>query len=106
MNRYEVAHPFTKTMFEDGTYCWSIGCERGEDSAYGEVFFYAHGEGRKIITEVSRYTPPGYREKVFFTAEYFDPDGVKCGRKKLQMLGAEAFKRRLSGPSIEYEIIE
>lgn len=103
MTVHEVAHPFCKSTQMDGSVIWYIGCEIEQDRMGGDTW-YAHGEGKKIITEVSRHTPPGYGEKVFFTTEYIDPDGNKVSRKRLQMLGVKAYERRLLGFIRDYEI--
>jgi len=95
---HEIVHPFCRIGYVDGTRHWTIGCEI-EDGTW-----YCQGEGLKIIEEISRYTPPRYGEKVFFTVRYIDPDGNDTSRKKLKMLGAKAFERRVSGFYHPYEV--
>jgi hypothetical protein len=57
------------------------------------------------LTVVSRHTPsPKYRERVFFTREYVDPDGRTFGKKRLRMLGARAFANIAQGFRVEYEM--
>ena len=103
MGTHEVTYPFCKQINMDGTHSWTVGCDVKHDPM-GHTEWYANGEGKRVMTEISRHTPPGYGEKVFFSVEYIDPDGNKIGRKRLHMLGAKAFERRLSGFLYDYEI--
>lgn len=100
---YKVTHPFCKYPLSDGTHAWTIGCEVEEDRT-GRDTWYCHGEGKKVMTEISRHTPPGYGEKVFFSVQYIDPDGNEIGQKRLHMLGVKAFERRASGFIHDYEV--
>lgn len=103
MPTHNVTHPFCRYERMDGDIGWSVGCEVIQDRMGGDAWI-AHGEGVKVITEISRHTPPGYGEKVFFSVEYLDPDGKKAGRKQLKMLGVRAYNRRVSGFYFDYEV--
>ena len=53
--------------------------------------------GEIIITVVSRYRPPGFQERVFYTRQFRDPDGKTFGKGKLFCVTANTFKRRKKG---------
>ncbi|MGB0903079.1 hypothetical protein [Halocynthiibacter sp.] len=103
LTEHHVTHPFIKVEEFGGNISWSIGCEVHQDRMGGDTWV-AHGEGKKIIKEISRHTPKGYREKVFFTVEYTDPDGNAYSKKRLQMLGIRAFQNRVAGFAFEYDV--
>jgi len=53
--------------------------------------------GSITITVVSRYRPPGFQERVFYTRQFTDPDGKTFGKGKLFCVTANTFKRRKKG---------
>lgn len=112
---YEVRYPFVRDVYaqwdsdESGSGCvdvptWKPGV-RNEDVYPDDCIAVADGEGLMRLTVISRHRPSEkYRERVFYTREWVDPDGHAFGKKALRMLGAQAFKRIASGFRVEYEI--
>jgi hypothetical protein len=117
---YEVRYPFVRAVYHevDGdsegfsyvevpTWKPGVRTEGGTDSLYREwTRQEADGVGLMRLTVVSRHTPsPKYRERVFFTREWVDPDGRTFGKRQLRVLGAAAFKRIATSFRVEYEIV-
>lgn len=112
---YEVRYPFVRDVYQqfdadnEGFGCievptWKPGV-RNEDVYPDDCIAVADGVGLMRLMVVSRHTPSEkYRERVFFTREWVDPDGRTFGKKALRMLGAQAFKRIASGFRVEYEM--
>lgn len=112
---YEVRYPFVRSTYsrfdvdEEGfgsvdEPTWKPGV-RNEDVYPDDCIAVADGVGLMRLTVVSRHTPsPKYRERVFFTREWVDPDGRTFGKKTLRMLGAQAFKRIATSFRVEYEM--
>lgn len=116
---YEVRYPFVRSTYHelDGdesgfgyvevpTWKPGIRTEGGTDNLYREWTRHeADGVGLMRLTVVSRHTPSSrYRERVFFTREWVDPDGRTFGKKQLRVLGAAAFRRIATSFRVEYEI--
>jgi hypothetical protein len=116
---YEVRYPFVRDVYQaiepadgDDTFgvqvverpTWKPGV-RNEDVYPDDVVAVADGVGLMRLTVVSRHIPSQkYRERVFFTREYVDPDGRTFGKKRLRMLGARAFANISRGFRVEYEM--
>jgi hypothetical protein len=112
---YEVRYPFVRDVYQavDGDSegfgyvkvpTWKPGV-RNEDVYPDDCIAVADGVGLMRLTVVSRHRPsPKYRERVFFTREFVDPDGRTFGKKQLRMLGAQAFKRIATSFRVEYEM--
>lgn len=82
---------------------WRPGTETLD--AYGwDALTVADGIGQIELTVVGRYTPPGYRERVFFTRQWIDPDGRRFGKRKLRVAGAVAFASMAQGYRYPFEL--
>lgn len=113
---FEVAYPFIKDevqLFdEDGSYktmAWRPGTYQEPDGPYGErTISFADGEGTMILTVVQTVTFPGtkYRERVFYTRQWRDPDGQTFGKRDLKVKGKGAFMAMAEKFRYEYEIEE
>lgn len=110
---FAFRYPFIREEYDDfdgegmvKVKCWKPGVRfEDESNAYREtVHTYADGVGEQIITLVGRYTPPGYRERVFFTRQWKDPDGKLFGKKALQVKGVAAFSTLIKGYRYEFEM--
>lgn len=109
---YRVTYPFVRCVAEvfDGEgistiLSWKPGTEyRGPPNQYTDCDRYADGVGEMILTEVGRYRPGKYPERVFFTRRFVSPDGVEFGKGKLHCVIASKFKRISTRYSHEYII--
>jgi hypothetical protein len=116
---YEVRYPFVRDVYQEHeadesgsgyvelpTWKPGVRIEGGTDSQYREwTRNEADGVGLMRLTVVSRHRPSEkYRERVFFTREWVDPDGRTFGKKALRMLGAQAFKAISTSFRVEYEM--
>lgn len=109
----EITFPFSRADFQgfdaDGNgpktvKDWRPGCE--SECMENHTEYWAHGEGQMLITEVSRYTPPGYKERVFYVRRWRDPDGNEFGSKELRCKGATAFTSMVSGYRYDYDLVD
>jgi hypothetical protein len=64
----------------------------------------ADGVGAMLLTEIGRYTPPGYGTRVFFTRQFALPSGEAVGHPKLRVMGAAGFTRLCRGYRYSYEV--
>lgn len=62
-----------------------------ESLAFEENYpgFSEEGFGSKIVKVISRYTPPGHNEHVFYTVAWVDPDGGYRESKALVVRAAD-----------------
>lgn len=65
----------------------------------------ADGSGDMLLTEIGRYTPPGYRERVFYTRQFVLPSGEAVGVPRLKVIGAAGFTRLTRGYRYPYEVV-
>lgn len=108
MTTTTAPYPFVRDTYldlSDGTErpCWRPGVEWrpvGPDSSDA----FADGMGTISLTEVGRYKPPGFPERVFYTRKFTDPDGKVFGKNKLHIASAVKFKRLCNGYAHEFEI--
>jgi hypothetical protein len=114
---YEVRYPFVRDVYQEpeadesgsgyvDVPTWQPGIRsEGISSESGCTHNEADGIGIMRLTVVSRHRPsPKYRERVFFTREWVDPDGRTFGKTTLRMLGAQAFKTIATSFRVEYEM--
>ena len=105
---WRVEFPWHKTLTcsdESGQYYdWRPGI-RWEGGAEDREAF-ADGVGAMLLTEIGRYTPPGYRERVFYTRQFVRPSGEAVGHPKLRVMGAAGFTRLRSGYRYGYEVVD
>jgi hypothetical protein len=66
----------------------------------------ADGIGAMLLTEIGRYTPPGYGQRVFYTRQFELPSGEAVGRPKLRMMGAAGFTRLCRGYRYTYGVTD
>ena len=103
-----VPFPWHKTMvYATGGltyYGWKPGI-RWEDG-FQDRDAVADGMGAMLIVEIGRYTPPGYRQRVFYTRQFVLPNGTLVGRPKLRVMGAAGFTRLCKGYRYPFEIAD
>lgn len=109
---FEVAHPFSRDTFvehDEGGFhevkTWRPGVR---DSFVHPDDFEAVADamGTQILTVVSIHKPGGkYRERVFYTRRWRDPNGKEFGKGGLRMMGIQAFRARLAGYSVEFRLV-
>lgn len=107
-----VPFPFSKIVasMQSGKtyYRWKAGCrwEEIETRYASEREAVADGTGEMVLREIGRYTPPGYRERVFYTRKFIDPTGKVWGDKpKLRVMGASGFTRLCKGYRYDVELV-
>lgn len=66
----------------------------------------ADGIGAMLLTEIGRYTPPGYRSRVFYTRQFVLPSGEAVGKPKLKVMGATGFTHLCRGWRYSYEVVD
>ena len=105
---YVAKFPFLRSTFTRFTYdgeapgeeqvpCWKPGVDWQQWSEEGAEPF-ADGVGEVILTVISRHKPGAkYPERVFYTRQWRDPDGVVFGKRKLMMTTVKAFERKKLG---------
>lgn len=105
MKEYRVIYPFHKgkrELYDEAADArlekevWEAGVTWDQIDEY-EAIACADAVGTMVLVEIGRYTPPGYRERVFFTRYFIDPDGKEFGKKDLRMVGAAKFRRLCQG---------
>lgn len=108
MSETRVAFPWHKELAgsdERGDYYrWRPGirwCDRNYDGGSEAI---ADGVGAMLLVEVGRYTPPGYRERVFYTRQFVLPSGEAVGRPKLKVIGAAGFTRLRQGYRYGFDV--
>jgi hypothetical protein len=116
---YEVRYPFVRDVYQEmdsdesgfgyvDVPSWKPGVRmeaRGREGEYTDSI--ADGVGKMRLTVVSRHTPSlKYRERVFYTRQWIDPDGRSFGKRGLRMCGAAAFKRMCSGYRYPFEMLK
>ncbi len=89
---------------EGSFYRWRIGVRWEEYGDDREAV--ADGVGAMVLTEIGRYTPPGYRERVFYTRQFVLPSGERVGRPKLRVIAAAGFTRLCRGYRYGYEVVD
>lgn len=103
-----IKYPWHKTeaVYHSGTrwYRWRPGIRWEE--GYSDKDAVADGVGAMLIVEVGRYTPPGYRERVFYTRQFVKPSGEVVGCPKLKVIGAGGFTRLCRGWRYGYELVD
>jgi hypothetical protein len=85
-------------------YRWKPGI-RWEDG-YEDREAVADGMGAMLLVEIGRYTPPGYRERVFYTRQFVLPDGTPVGTPKLRVIAAAGFTRLCKGYRYPVELVD
>ncbi len=97
---YDIEFPFhwvdTSSGEEDGW--WKAGI-RWQDGAtpFDEQTAYADGPGRMLITVKDRLKPKGYEGRVFYTRQFIDPEGQKCGDTRLRVATEKMFAKIAKG---------
>lgn len=112
---FEITYPFTldaaNLMEHDGlgyVESWCPGTRQVTAGPYGEsTENWAEGEGQMILTVVSTHHPGApYRERVFYTRQWRDPDGRIFGDKSLRNKGKSAFMAMTKGFRYHYDIVD
>lgn len=85
-------------------YRWRPGV-RWEDG-YEDREAVADGVGAMLLTEIGRYTPPGFGARVFYTRQFALPSGEVVGRPKLRVMGVGGFTRLCRGYRYSYEVVD
>lgn len=103
-----VPFPFHKTLAATGgglpdQYRWKAGIRWEE--GYQDYEAVADGMGAMVLVEIGRYTPPGFRERVFFTRQFVGPSGDRWGQPRLRVMGAAGFTRLCRGYRYPYSIV-
>ena len=65
---------------------------------------YAHGEGHMRLTVVSTHKPGKYRERVFYTRKFIDPEGKEFGKGNLHVCSIQKFRRIASAFYYDYVV--
>ena len=86
-------------------YRWRPGI-RWEHDGMGDRDPVADGVGAMLLTEIGRYTPPGYGQRVFYTRQFELPSGEAVGKPKLRVMGAAGFTRLCRGYRYGYVLSE
>lgn len=103
---YRAPYPFKWSTFGFGDYehetwvpgvNWEERASRRSPHYDPETYAECDGIGEIEITVVSRYKPPGFRERVFYTRQWIDPDGKRFGAGKLFCVTGPTFNRRKKG---------
>ena len=76
------------------------------EQAYSDREAVADGVGAMLLTEVGRYTPPGFGMRVFYTRQFALPSGQLVGRPRLRVMGAAGFTRLCRGYRYGYEVTD
>lgn len=84
-------------------YRWRPGV-RWDDCGGGDREPLADGMGAMLLAEVGRYTPPGYRERVFYTRQFVLPSGEVVGQPKLRVMASAGFTRLCKGYRYPVEV--
>jgi hypothetical protein len=107
---YQLRYPFVHSVYtkdtEEGPVihrCWRPGCMKQTSTAQGP--WLADGEGLVLYTVVSLVTPPGWRERVFYTRQWHDPDGRAFGKHILRVRTTAEFRKLLRGYRYAYDIL-
>lgn len=82
---------------------WSPGCTFERTSEYDGDWF-ADGEGKMILTVISRHKPSDkHQERVFYYRSWVDPDGVEFGKNILRVTALSNFTKLVKGFRYKYE---
>lgn len=105
-----VPYPFVRSSYigldADGTYevpCWRPGTtvlHRRED-----VEMVAHGMGFMILTAVSLHKPGKWRERVFFTRKWEDPNGRVFGKNHILIKPTANFRELCKGYRHPFRVV-
>ena len=110
-----VPYPFIREEYhaieEDGSClvpCWRPGVRQNQRAVYygNDYDFEADGEGRQLLTLISRHKPGKYPERAFYTQTWVDPDGKPFGKRKLRMTTWRRFVGLTHGYAYHYAIKE
>lgn len=106
---FERDHPFTWVVEHRGDL--DRENERWRPGAWETKYIYpdsavaiANGVGRVKFTVVSSHRPPGYPTRVFFTRQFFQPDGEAYASSKLRNCIASKFAKDIEKFPFEYEV--
>ena len=115
MTEHRAPYPFVREVYsifdfdeETGlvprveSFDWRPGTEF-DANQYGERRI-AHAVGEIILTEVARFKPGRYPERVFFTRQWLTPEGNLFGKTRLRMTTASAFSRLIKGYGAPYTV--
>lgn len=106
-------YPFVRTVF-NGIECdadggitefqdegWRPGCDSDEGC------LFADGTGEMILTIISIYKPGNFKERVFYTRQWRDPDGKQFGKsRRLLVTTKSVFTKLCRGYRHEFELSE
>lgn len=104
---HRVSYPWCKvaSSFSAGHsyFRWKPGV-RFADDGMGDSAAVADGVGAMLLVEVGRYTPRGYRERVFYTRQFVLPSGEPVGVPRLRVISAGGFTRLRRGYRYSYDV--
>jgi len=108
---FERPHPFTIVRENIGdpefeTERWRPGAwdVTDEDPEYASPL--ANGVGLVKYTVISVHKPPGYPTRVFFTRQFFLPDGSSYRGSRLKNCISSKFAKDIKGLPFHYEVEE
>lgn len=108
-----IPYPFVRckaSIFDGEGYAeidsWRPGTEYGPPDPYSDVERQADGIGSMTITEVGRYKPGRFPERVFYTRTFTTPDGVAFGKGGLHVAVASKFSRITTRYGHPYKVID
>lgn len=118
MNKdYKIEYPFFRSYrelysSENDSYniceTWEAGVKTVVTGTNYQDYIYtdlmANDVGEMIITELGRFKPEGYPERVFFKREFINPDGVKFGNTKCRIATTGRFNKLIKGYAHKYSL--
>lgn len=108
---FERPHPFTVVVENQGdpereTERWRPGAWETKYIYPDDACALAHGVGRVQFTVVSVHTPPRYPTRVFYTRQFFMPDGSPYASSRLKNCIANKFAKDIKAFPFHYEVEE
>lgn len=105
---FERDHPFTLVVENKGdpefeTERWRPGAW-DKETCGEDVKSYANAVGKVRFTVVSIHRPPGYPTRVFYTRQFFLPDGKSYASGSLKNSVISKFRRDVRAFPFAYEI--
>jgi hypothetical protein len=108
---FERKHPFTWVVERHGepdrdTERWRPGAWETKYIPPDDACAICHGEGTVKFTVVSVHTPPKYPTRVFFTRQFFMPDGKPYASSRLKNCIIAKFSKDIKAFPFLYEVEE
>ena len=108
---FERDQPFTIVVENKGdpereTERWRPGAWDTKYIPPDSAVALANGVGRVRFTVVSIHRPPGYPMRVFFTRQFFMPDGIPYASSRLKNCIASKFAKDIEKFPFDYEVDE